>query len=94
MRIILYRNWGGFHLSDEVVDIYKEKTGIALDKWGVDEYATYRTDPILMQIIKENDPEDDYKIFNLPKGTEYIVENYDGNEYLTIKDEVKWRVAT
>ena len=91
MKIILYGTWGGFHLSDEVVNIYKEKTGVTLDQWA---YDIDRTDPILIQVIKENDPEDDYKVFNLSKGTEYIIDNYDGNEYLTIKDEVKWKVAT
>ena len=91
MKIILYGTFGGFHLSDEMVDLYEEKTGIVLDNYS---YDYDRTDPILIQVIKENDPEDNFRVWDIPKGTEYIIDQYDGKESLVFKDDVIWQVAT
>ena len=92
MKIILYCAWGGFHLTAEMLDLYHKKTGIWL--MPLLHQDADRTDPVLIEVIKEFDHDDDYKVIDIPKGTEYIVEAYDGNEYLTFKDEVKWQVAT
>ena len=91
MKIILYGTFGCFHLSDEMVDLYEEKTGIVLDNYS---YDYDRTDPILIQVIKENDPEDNFRVWDIPKGTEYIIDQYDGKESLVFKDDVIWQVAT
>ena len=90
MKIILHCAWGGFHLTDEMVSLYEKRTGL-IYHWNLDHD---RTDPVLIEVIKEFDHDDDYKVIDIPKGTEYIVEDYDGNEYITFKDEVTWQVAT
>ena len=36
---------------------------------------------------------EDLTIAWLPEGTEFIIEEYDGNEYITVKDDVNWITA-
>lgn len=36
---------------------------------------------------------EDLTVTFLPEGTDFIIEEYDGNEYITIKDRVKWITA-
>jgi hypothetical protein len=35
----------------------------------------------------------DLEVIWLPQGTQFIINEYDGNEILTTKDEIQWKVA-
>lgn len=57
-----------------------------------------RDDPILVQVVEElgeeaNDSSSKLAIRELPSGTKYRINEYDGNESIITEDEQGWRVA-
>lgn len=80
MKIVINECYGGFSLPVEFIDHY--------DIYGVDEDA-YRTDPRLINFV-ENCENGCYKgsfsrlvVAEIPdEATDYIIEEYDGLEYV------------
>lgn len=84
-RVVINKCHGGFGLSDEAVTRYKELTNITdKDFWDRD---IPRDDPYLIQIIKElgdkaNGSYAELKIVEIPEDVDWIVEEYDGREWI------------
>lgn len=61
-------------------------------------YDLDRADPILIQVVetlgaKANSRFSDLKIIDLPPGTKYRIQEYDGNEWVETEDGIDWRIA-
>lgn len=57
-----------------------------------------RTDPVLVQVVEElgaeaNDSFADLYIVELPAGTQYRIDEYDGREHVMTIDDYHWSVA-
>ena len=57
-----------------------------------------RTDPILVQVVEElgNDADGvfaDLRVVELPKGTQYRINEYDGLESIETADDIDWQTA-
>jgi hypothetical protein len=86
MKIVVNDCYGGFGLSEKAVRKYCELKGINYDKeWNKDSsvYGIKRTDPILIQVVKElgeeaNDFCSGLKIEEIPNGSYYRIIEYDG----------------
>lgn len=101
--------YGGFSLSHAAIMRYAQLAGLQLtyDKKndvhlnGEDYFSSRdisRTDSHLIQVIEElgkaaNSRSASLAIRELPAGTKYVIEKYDGNESVTTIDEFEWSVA-
>lgn len=66
------------------------------DYWYASDLS--RIDPILVQVVEELGEEADgsaasLQIYELPEGTQYRIDEYDGNETVMTKDDYEWSVA-
>lgn len=66
------------------------------DAWNVRDIP--RTDPVLVAIVEEwgeraNGPHADLQIRELPKGTLYRIDEYDGWERVETRDDIDWSIA-
>ena len=57
-----------------------------------------RADPALVQVVEELDDEantrfSDLRITELPVGTKYRIDEYDGNESVCTIDDYEWSIA-
>ena len=88
MKVLINRCFGGFGLSDEAINLYKERSGSANDiRWWHDDV---RDDPILVDIVEElgeraNSWASKLEIVDVPDGYDYWIEDYDGRETLHLK---------
>ena len=88
MKIVINREFGGFSLTDEMIEYVGYKKG---NKWDRD-YEHDRTDPKLIEYI-ENTPVEKHgslKIVEIPDDVDWIIENYDGEEWISEKHRT-WR---
>lgn len=94
---IVYNNcYGGFSLSKEGKQRYKELSGKDLGTGSGRKIS--RNDPHLVQVVEElgskaNGGFSELVMKDLPKGTRYRIDEYDGIEKVTIKSDDKWNVA-
>jgi hypothetical protein len=98
-KIVYNACYGGFGLSNKAVARYWELKGLPVP----DDFSRYdleddRTDPILVQVVEELQEEadtafSDFQIRELPAGTLYRIDEYDGSETVMTQDEYTWRVA-
>ena len=98
MTKIVYNScYGGFGMSTQAIARYWEIKGEARpEHWWDDE--VYRTDPVLAQVVDElgegaNSSHSYLNIREIPKGTLYRIEEYDGMENVMTHDEYEWSVA-
>jgi hypothetical protein len=81
-----------------------DSSGMAkIDNDFYDKYNLYgpdieRTDPVLVEVVEElgdkaNGMCAKLRIVELPKGTLYRIDEYDGLESIETNDDVEWRVA-
>jgi hypothetical protein len=97
MGKIVYNNcYGGFGLSDEALEEYAKRKGIAAD--DVDVYSISRTDPDLVAVVEllGDDASNRFaelRIAELPSGTLYRIDEYDGNESVTAREAYDWSVV-
>jgi hypothetical protein len=94
-KIVYNRCYGGFGLSKAAWERYVELGGQAESSFDLDRN---RTDPILVQVVEElgedaNGMCADLVIDDLPAGTKYRIEEYDGLEHIETEDSIKWSVA-
>jgi hypothetical protein len=77
------RSWGNWYTPDG-------------DRWAYNEIS--RTDPFLVQLVEELGEEANglyarLDIMDLPKGTLYRIDEYDGMESVMTQDDYDWSVA-
>lgn len=91
MKVVINVCFGGFGLSEEAHDMYIVESG--------KNEITNRSDPILIDIVerlgtKANDKYAELEIIDIPKGKEFIIDEYGGCESINYKDDFDWIVAT
>jgi hypothetical protein len=98
-KIVYNGCYGGFGLSDKAVARYWELKGLpvhdAFTRFDIEED---RADPILVQVVEELGEEadavfSDLQIREIPEGTLYRIDEYDGRETVMTQDEYTWKVA-
>lgn len=67
--------------------------------WSEHGFSDKRSDPALIQVIEEmgtasNGSCASLKIEDVPKGTLWRIDEYDGNEHVATQDSYEWNVAT
>ena len=74
----------------------RKERGRTYDEISLSDYNIDRADPILIQVIEEIGSKDasgscaKLQIIEIPDGTDYIIEEYDGNEHIAEKHRT-WR---
>jgi hypothetical protein len=91
--IVINNCYGGFGLSDEASERYKEMAGITDADWWSRDVA--RDDPYLVKIVSEmgkaaNGAHADLRIVEVPADVEWDIAEYDGNEWVAEKHRT-WR---
>jgi hypothetical protein len=84
-RIVINDCYGGFGLSEEADQRYKELAGITNDDWSY--YNIARDDAYLIQVVREmghraSGEYSSLKIVEVPAGVEWHITEYDGNEWV------------
>ena len=95
-KIVYNACYGGFGLSEKAIERYAELKGVSVD--SVDAYGIPRNDPVLVQIVEElgedvNSNYGDLLICELPSGTRYRIEEYDGLESVVTEYKGYWDIA-
>jgi hypothetical protein len=89
MKIVINGCYGGFGLSEEALEEYKQKANITdpdFYYWDID-----RTCPILVEMVERmmDDPIDtpysNLKVVEIPDDVEWQIEEYDGAEWVAEK---------
>ena len=100
MTKIVYNScYGGFGMSAQAIDRYWEIKGETRpdpEHWWYEDIK--RDDPVLAQVVEElgegaNSSHAYLNIREIPKGTLYRIEEYDGMENVVTQYEYKWSVA-
>ncbi len=83
-RIVINKCFGGFGLSDEALDLYKAKSGVDKDD-DVYERDIARDDPDLIEELGPMAYDDcsELKIVSIPDDVEWVIEEYDGIEWIS-----------
>ena len=92
-KIVYNACFGGFSLSDAAWERYRELGGQETSRWDMN-----RADPALVQVVEElgdevNTRVSDLRIRDLPEGTKYRIDGYDGKESVCTIDDYEWSVA-
>ena len=92
-KIVYNACFGGFGLSAAAMERYRELGGQATSRWEIN-----RADPFLAQVVEElgdaaNTRFSDLRITDVPAGTKYRIDEYDGNESVMTVDDYEWSVA-
>lgn len=83
MKVLINRCYGGFSISDEAKNLYKERSGV---NGYVSSYCDeLRDDPILINIVEElgeraNGSASKLMVVDVPGHYQYQIEDYDGIE--------------
>jgi hypothetical protein len=98
VKIVFNSCYGGFGLSDAAVERYSELSGFDSQGWCDMLGWSCRHDPLLVQVVEElgkaaNDTYSDLRIVELPSGTKYRIDEYDGNETVMTPDNYVWTIA-
>lgn len=95
-KIVYNACFGGFRLSSNAVQLGREISGDPM--WGEDQDDIPRHDPVLVQVVEQLGVKACTRVSNLciaevPSGTEYRIDEYDGAESVQTKDSYDWIVA-
>jgi hypothetical protein len=96
-----YAELAGYTTTETVYTGMQDKTFLDLiDKNGesISDDEIDRADPFLVQVVEElgkeaNGGYADIRIREIPAGTKYRIEEYDGRESVITIDEYDWRVS-
>jgi hypothetical protein len=93
-KIVYNACYGGYGLSEAAILRYAEITGAK----GFSAYGIERTDPALVQVVEElgeaaNGDFAALRIAELPAGTLYRIDEYDGSETVMTQEDYNWSVA-
>jgi hypothetical protein len=88
MKIVINSCYGGFGLSDEAYELYCDLTGQKLGE--IYQSDIRRDDPMLIKVIEilgeeANGNFSELKIVEIPDDVEWIIEEYDGAEWIAEK---------
>ena len=91
MKIVINRCYGGFGLSDQASEMYCAAKNIPADNFF--DRDVPRNDPVLVEIIEKLGTAADgryseLKIVDIPDDVDWIVEEYDGMEYVAERHRV------
>ena len=98
-KIVYNACYGGFGLSDKAVARYWELKGLPVhDAFTRYDLENDRADPILVRVVEElgdeaNSLYSKLVIDELPAGTLYRIDEYDGMETIMTQDDYDWKVA-
>ena len=92
-KIVYNACFGGFGLSETAWERYRELGGQETSRYDIN-----RADPVLVQVVEELGEEantrfSELRIRDLPEGTKYRIDEYDGNESVCTIDDYDWSVA-
>ena len=96
-KVVYNACFGGFSLSMEARKIYSIRSGISIEE--IEDDNIPRTDPILVDIVEElgsQKASGRYArlcIRDLPLGTKYRIDEYDGRERVMTVDDYNWETA-
>ena len=90
-KIVINRCYGGFGLSTEAEELYKKLSG----KKEVWDFRLKREDKFLIEVVeklgeKASGRFSELKIVKIPDDVEYVIEQYDGIEWIAEKHRT-WR---
>jgi len=93
-KIVYNACYGGYGLSEAAILRYADITGTK----GFHVYDIDRADPALVQVVEElgeaaNGMSAALRIAELPAGTLYRIDEYDGSETVMTQDDYNWSVA-
>ena len=97
-KIVFNACYGGYGLSEAAIMRYAEIKGINIAIGGFSVYDIDRTDTALVQVVEEldeavNGDSAALRIAELPAGTLYRIDEYDGSETVMTQDDYNWSVA-
>jgi hypothetical protein len=98
VKIVCNVCYGGFGLSDAGIRRYAELAGLT-EREVVDNIDSIkRHDLFLVQTVEElgdevNDIYSALCIIEVPKGSLYRIDDYDGNESVMLQSDYKWTIA-
>jgi len=96
-KIVYNSSYGGFGLSDEAEIRYRELTD-NINNEDFDVCIIDRADPVLVQVVEElgdkaNGTHARLRIADVPPGTHYRIDEYDGYESVMKIQDYEWKVA-
>jgi len=96
-KIVYNGSYGGFGLSDKAIQRYWELKGEPRPEHWWD-HDLHRADPLLVQVVEELGEEANglyanLVIMDLPVGTLYRINEYDGMESVMTQDDYDWSEA-
>lgn len=91
-RVVINNCYGGFGLSYEAVDMYKEMAGLTENDFCHTDIE--RDDPYLVEVVKRlgakaNGAHASLKIVEIPADVSWHIAEYDGNEWVA-EDHRTW----
>lgn len=100
MKIVINACFGGFSVSEDFLKDYnipyeKSKYGGIHPKTEID----FRTDHRLIEYIEKHGSEKAsgscayLVVEEVPKGTAFMIDEYDGNESIVYRDDIPWMIA-
>ena len=97
-KIVFNACYGGFGLSNAALLEYNKRRQAANLPPARADCDIARTDPLLVEVIellgsKANASHSNLLIRELPSGTKYRIDDYDGNEQVYTIDEYEWSIA-
>jgi hypothetical protein len=95
-KIVYNCCYGGFSLSEVAVSRYSELSGLSVSEFY--DRDIDRDDPLLVQVVEElgqaaNGGFAKLYIAEVPSGTKYRIDEYDGLECIMTPDDYDWSVA-
>ncbi len=105
MKVAYNTCWGGFSLSDQALSRYlqlKREAGIVVYDEDIEfnrDDIKRRSDPHLIQVIEElgesaNGSLARLQIRDVPAGSRWRIDEYDGSETVRTVDDYQWEIAT
>lgn len=98
VKIVYNACYGGFSLSEKAVEKYADLKGLSYFALGAGGRDIPRNDPVLAQVVEELGREADgdcakLMIYEIPAGTKYYIDEYDGMEHIIEFDDFLWETA-